>query len=76
MNISSTSSSTNVFSIYATSQSQQPVTLSKALQQASIKDTVSISSQAQRLASDGDTMIQEMQETGAEKASEAARNKA
>jgi len=38
-------------------------------------DTVSISKQAQQLASDGDTAAQEVKESAAEKASEALRSK-
>ena len=39
-------------------------------------DTVTISKQAQQLASDGDTQAQEMRESGAEKASELVKGKA
>ena len=38
-------------------------------------DTVTISPQALKLASDGDSQAQEVRETGAEKASEASRGK-
>ena len=39
-------------------------------------DTVTISKQAQQLASDGDTQAQEVTENGAEKATETAQGKA
>lgn len=40
------------------------------------QDQVSVSKLAQKLASDGDTQAQEARESGAERASETARNKA
>jgi hypothetical protein len=40
------------------------------------KDQVDISKLAQKLATDGDTQAQEVRESGAERASEAARKKA
>ncbi len=48
----------------------------KAPQKAPTTDTVTISKQAQRLASDGDTPAQEVKERGAEKAAERLRGKA
>lgn len=55
------------------SQSQQQA---KASQKAPTTDTVSISPQALKLASDGDSAAQEIKEGGGEKASEKARGKA
>lgn len=52
---------------------QQP---SQPTQQAPKTDTVSISAQAQKLASDGDTRVQEVTEKAAEKSSESVRGKA
>lgn len=49
---------------------------SKAPQQATKTDTVTISAQAQKLASDGDTQAQEIRESGAERAGETARGRA
>jgi hypothetical protein len=57
----------------APAQQQQQ---SKAVQKAPAADTVTISKQAQQLASDGDTQAKEIRESGAEKASEKARGKA
>jgi hypothetical protein len=55
-------------------QSQQQV---KTSQKAPVADTiVSISKQAQQLASDGDTQAKEVRESGAEKAGEQVRGKA
>jgi hypothetical protein len=48
----------------------------KAPEKAVTADTVTISKQAQQLATDGDTQAQEVSESGAEKASEAVRGKA
>jgi hypothetical protein len=45
-------------------------------QQAAQQDQVNISKLVQKFASDGDTQAQEARESGAEKASESARNKA
>jgi hypothetical protein len=56
---------------------QAPVAAeAKATQQAPKQDQVNVSKLAQRLASDGDTQAQEISESGAERASEKARNKA
>jgi hypothetical protein len=54
----------------------QPQQQAPAPQKAANTDTVSISKQAQHLASDGDTQAQELQEGAAEKASETVRGKA
>jgi len=48
----------------------------KASQQAPQTDTVTISKQAQQLASDGDPAALEVQESAAERAGESARGKA
>lgn len=53
--------------------SQQPA---KAPQKAATADTVSISPQAQQLASDGDPTVLEAQESSAEKSGEASKGKA
>ena len=53
-------------------QTQQP----KVTLKAPSADTVTISKQAQQLASDGDTQAQEITESGAERASETFRGKA
>ena len=64
-------------SVAATTTSYAPpVQQSKAAQYAPITDTVTISKQAQQLASDGDTQAKEIRENGAEKASEKVRGKA
>jgi hypothetical protein len=75
MSISSIGSSSSLAATYAAPavQQQQPA---KAAPQAPKVDTVTISKQAQALASDGDTQAQEARESGAEKASESARGKA
>ena len=54
----------------------QPAQQAKAPQQAPKADTVTISKQAQALASDGDPVALEAQEGSAEKAGEASRGKA
>jgi hypothetical protein len=48
----------------------------KSAPQVATKDPVDISKLAQKLASDGDTQAKEVTESGAEKATETARNKA
>lgn len=48
----------------------------KAPQKAPVADTVTISKQAQQLASDGDTQAKEIKEGGAEKTAETLRGKA
>jgi hypothetical protein len=48
----------------------------KAPQHVATKDPVDISKLAQKLASDGDTQAQEIKESGAERATETARNRA
>ena len=53
-----------------------PQQQAKAPQKASTTDTVSISPQAQQLASDGDPAALEAQETSASKAAEANKGKA
>jgi hypothetical protein len=66
--------STSAAAIYTQPvQHQQPA---KTSQKAPANDTVTISKQAQQLASDGDIQAQEVRESGAEKASEALRGKA
>ena len=54
----------------------QPAQQAKAPQQAPKADTVTISKQAQQLAKDGDTQVQESSETSAEKSSEKLSGKA
>lgn len=74
MSISAISSSSVVAAYTPPPQSQQAA--AKPQQQAPTKDTVSISPQAQQLASDGDPAALEAQESSAMKASEAAKGKA
>jgi anti-sigma28 factor (negative regulator of flagellin synthesis) len=73
MSISAISSG-SVAAAYAApvQQAQQ----AKAPQSAPVADTVSLSKQAQKLASDGDTQAQEVRESGAERGSEKARGRA
>jgi hypothetical protein len=73
MSISAVGSSNTLAATYAAPAVQQQV---KVPQKAPVADTVSISKQAQALASDGDTQAQEIRESGSEKASESARKKA
>ena len=73
MSISGITSS-SVAATYAPPASH--VQAAKAPQSAPKADTVSISSQAQKLASDGDPAALEVQEGAAEKAGEAAKGKA
>jgi hypothetical protein len=54
----------------------QPHQQAKASLKAPATDTVTISKQAQQLASDGDTQAQEVRENGAERASETVRGRA
>ncbi len=74
MNISALSSG-NLASVYSAPavQVQQPA---KAPQQAPKTDTVSLSPQAQQLASDGDPSALEAQESSTEKLREAQKGKA
>lgn len=74
MSISAISSSSVVAAVY-TQQASQPTQAPKA-QAAPTKDTVSISPQAQQLASDGDPTALESKESAAMKSSEASRGKA
>jgi hypothetical protein len=60
---------------YTPPPAQQQAT-AKAHQQAPKTDTVTISKQAQQLASDGDPAALEAQESSAEKAGETSRGKA
>jgi anti-sigma28 factor (negative regulator of flagellin synthesis) len=73
MSISAISSSNLAATYTPPVQHQQPA---KAPQKAHTADTVSISKQAQQLASDGDTQAQEVRESGAEKVTEKLRGKA
>ena len=75
----------NDMSISAISPSSVAATYAPPVQQtqkaqtppkAPAADTVTISKQAQQLASDGDTQAQEVTESGAEKATETAQGKA
>jgi hypothetical protein len=75
MSITPVGSSTNTAAAHATSAVQQQQH-AKAPQKAPAAVTVSISKQAQTLASDGDTQAQEIRESGAEKASESVRKRA
>jgi hypothetical protein len=72
MSISSIGSSSSLAATYSAPavQQQQPA---KATQQAPKADTVTISKQAQALASDGDNKAQEVKESGSETASERLR---
>lgn len=75
MSISAISSS-SVAAAYTQPPPAPPQQSSKAPQQAAAKDTVSISPQAQQLASDGDPAALEAQESAAEKTGEASKGKA
>ncbi len=69
-------SSSSVAAVYnqpSAAAARQPA---KAPQQTAAKDTVSLSPQAQQLASDGDPAALEAQESASEKASEAMKGKA
>jgi hypothetical protein len=73
MTVSSVSSNTLATTYTPPVQQQQQTQAPRKTQSA---DTVTISKQARQLASDGDLPYQEVSESGAEKASEAARGKA
>ena len=67
--------SSRLATAYTPPPAQQQAT-AKASQQTAKSDTVTISKQAQQLASDGDPAALEAQESSAEKAGEAAKGKA
>ena len=67
--------SSRLASAYSPPSAQQQAA-AKAPQQAPKTDTVTISKQAQKLASDGDPAALEAQESSAEKAGETAKGKA
>lgn len=67
-------SSGSVAAAYTPPPAQQQT--AKAPQKAPVADTVSLSKQAQQLASDGDPAATEVKEGAAEKATEALRGKA
>lgn len=71
MSISAISGSSTVATVSQAQQSQQV----KPAPSSAKADTVSISKQAQQLASDGDTAAQEFAESAAEKAGETLRGK-
>ena len=71
MSISAISGSSTVATVSPAQQSQQV----KPAPPAAKADSVSISKQAQQLASDGDTAAQEFTESAAEKAGETLRGK-
>lgn len=73
MSVSAVSSSSVATAYTPPVQQQQQA---KPHQKAPATDNVTISKQAQRLASDGDTQANEIRESGAEKASETLRGKA
>ena len=73
MSVSAITSS-SVAAAYTPPQPAQQKT--EAPQKAPVKDTVSISAQAQKLASDGDPQAQEVRESGAERSTEAAKGRA
>ncbi len=70
--IASSSSVAATYTLPSPQQSQQPAAPKKA----ATTDTVTISPQAQKLATDGDTQAKEVRESGAEKSSETSRGKA
>jgi hypothetical protein len=74
MSVSGISSASSLAAAYTAPpiQQQQPA---KAAQQAPKADVVTISKQAQRLASDGDTAAVEVKEASAEKAGETLRGR-
>jgi len=74
MSVSGITSGSSVTASYTPPPAQ--LQQAKAPQKAPSADTVTISKQAQQLATDGDTQAQEVKESGAEKASETSRGKA
>ena len=74
MSVSGVSTSGSVGSAYTPPPVQQQQ--AKASPKAPAADIVSLSKQAQQLASDGDTQAKEISESGADKASETSRGKA
>jgi hypothetical protein len=74
MSISAVSGSSTLAPVAPLQQSQQSQQV-KPAPPAAKADSVSISKQAQQLASDGDTAAQEFAESAAEKAGEALRGK-
>jgi hypothetical protein len=75
MSISAVTSSSNLAATYSAPAVQQQQQ-AKAPLKSPAADTVTISKQAQALASDGDTQAQEIRESGAEKVSESSRGRA
>jgi len=75
MSVSGVSTSGSVSSAYTPPPVQQQQQ-AKASLKAPAADIVTISKQAQQLASDGDTQAKEVSESGADKASETSRGKA